>query len=177
MNLTAKLMMTALTHLDQKLQKSVRLIVGGGGALLLAHHFPLSTQDINAVPTSGATIDELAPLIANVAKELGLPNDWLNPFFSTFTHVLPPDYGTRLIDVGKFKWLKVSALSKEDLLIMKCFAARQKDIIHARALLKGGADLKIVKAQIDFLKTKKIPNADIARKFLADLEAFFEDQE
>ena len=177
MNLTAELMLKALAHLDQKLEKPVRLIVGGGGALLLAHHVPLSTQDIDAVPTAGASLEELAPYIEAVAKELGLSPDWLNPFYSTFAHVLPSDYGTRLIDVGKFKWLRVSALSKEDLLIMKCFAARQKDVVHARALFKAGADLTIVRKQLDVLEKKRIPRTDIAQNFLAEIEAFFEARE
>ena len=177
MNLTHALMLTALDHLDKRLESPVRLIVGGGAALLLAHGFSLSTQDIDAVPAAGATLEELASHIESVAHELGLPSDWLNPFYSTFAHVLPADYGTRLIDVGSFRWLKVLALSKPDLLIMKCFAARQKDVVHARALYKGGASIMIVKAQIELLKKKRTPGCERAEKFLGEIETFFEDKD
>lgn len=176
MSLTAQKMKQAFESLDQHLTKSVRLVVGGGGAMLLAHQYPLSTSDVDAVPAAGVSIEELDPLIKLVAKELNLPSDWLNPYFSTFAHVLPADYGSRLVDVFSFRRLKVQALSKEDLLIMKCFAARQKDVTHARVLVRQGADLALVKKQIRHLNERKIPGCDRAAKFLAEIEAFFEDQ-
>ncbi len=176
-NLNTKLMLRALEALDTKLKTSVRLIVGGGGAMALAHNFPLSTTDIDAVPVGGMTIEELDPLIKQVAQELSLAPDWLNPFYSSFAHVLPSNYGKRLIEVASFKLLKVSALSKEDLLIMKCFAAREKDVVHARALVKKGAVLSIVRDQIALLEGKRIPGSEKARKFLEELEAFFSERE
>jgi hypothetical protein len=145
--------------------------------MLLAHDFPLATTDIDAVPAAGVTVDELDPLIKEVARELSLPLDWLNPFFSTFTHVLPTDYGQRLIEVASFRCLKVSALSREDLFIMKCFAARQKDVIHARALFKKGLDLALVKKHIHFLEEKRIPGCEKAIKFLNGIESFFIERE
>ncbi len=145
--------------------------------MILAHHFSLSTSDIDAVPAAGFTLGELDPLVKEVARELSLPIDWLNPYYSTFAHVLPSDYGIRLITVAKLHWLKVDALSKEDLLIMKCFAARLKDVVHARALLRGGADLKMVKSHIAHLKERKIPGSEQAESFLSETEAFFADRE
>lgn len=177
MSLTAKIMLQAFECLDRKLGKKVRLIVGGGGAMLLAHRFPLATADVDAVPATGVTIEELDPLIKEVAAELSLPVDWLNPYYSTFAHVLPADYGTRLVNVSALKWLSVDALSKEDLLIMKCFAARQKDVIHARALVKQKADLDLVRGHIESLISRKIPGSERAEKFLSEIEAFFADRE
>lgn len=177
MELTAEKMMEALSSLDRKLKKPLRLIVGGGGAMLLAHHFKLSTTDIDAVPTGGMSIEELDPLIKTVAKELGLAPDWLNPFYSSFAHVLPSDYGNRLISIGKFEKLLVSALSTTDLLIMKCFAARQKDVVHARVLYKKGADLKTVRNQIQYLKGRHIPGCEKAERFLSEVESFFADKD
>jgi hypothetical protein len=49
-NLTKDLMLKALLALDRKLNKKVTLIVGGGGAMILAHEFPLATSDIDAIP-------------------------------------------------------------------------------------------------------------------------------
>lgn len=176
MSLTAELMLKAFESLEKRLPHTVRLIIGGGGAMVLAHHFRLVTTDIDAVPAGGASIDELAPFIRAVSVELSLPPDWLNPYYSTFTHVLPNDYGTRLIRVCDLRHLKVDALSGDDLLIMKCFAARQKDTLHARTLIRQGARMDFVREHLQSLRKKKIPGAEKALNFLDELEAFFEEQ-
>ena len=43
-------MLKALASLDRRLAMQVTLIVGWGGAMLLANHYPLSTSDIDAIP-------------------------------------------------------------------------------------------------------------------------------
>lgn len=52
---------------------------------------------------------------------------------------------------------------------MKCFSGREKDIGHARALVKKGTDTKIVKAHIEQLGKKGLPRAKEALKFLEDV--------
>ena len=138
--------------------------------MILAYHFPLVTTDIDGIPGAGMTAEELDPFIKQVAQELQLAPDWLNPYYVTFTHVLPTDYGTRLVTVLEFLNLKVEALSKEDLLIMKCFAARLKDQPHARALLRAGADAKFVEKHLEQLKKKGIPGAEKALDFLDEAQ-------
>lgn len=165
MNLTKEMMLRALKELEEILPKPVSLIVGGGGALLLTDRFPLATEDIDAVPR-GITADELGDLVKKVALKLNLPGDWLNPWFSSFTHVLPSDFEARLRSVYQGSRLKVLALGSEDMLIMKCFAHRKKDIPHARALVREGLDLNLVESQIESLKKKKIPHASEALIFL-----------
>ena len=163
--LTAVKMKQGFTALDKLLPQPVSLIVGGGGAMLLAHDFPLATTDVDAVP-KGLSADELKPYVEEVARELGLTPDWLNPWFSSFTHVLPVDYSERLIEVFKGQLLKVTALGADDLLLMKSFAHRQKDIAHARALVRAGADVDFVYEQIDKLKKRRIPGTEKATDFL-----------
>jgi hypothetical protein len=63
----------------------------------------------------------------------------------------------------------VMALGVEDLLIMKCFAGREKDIGHARALLKKGPDLALVDGRIHQLIEKGIQGAREAGDFFDDL--------
>ena len=167
-SLTRQKMHQALAALDLLLNSNVTLIVGGGCAMLMAHNFPLATSDIDAVP-KGLTREELAPLIEKVAAELGLPNDWLNPWYQTFTYVLPADYAKRLINIFSGLHLKAEALGKEDLLVMKCFAHRPKDIAHARALIRENADLDLVFARIEELKKRKIPEAAKAEDFLNEV--------
>lgn len=53
---------------------------------------------------------------------------------------------------------------------MKCFAGRAKDVAHARALIKAGADVKFVENHIESLKKKRIPGSDRAIDFLDDLD-------
>src|SRR5512147_728408 len=113
----------AFTALDAQLPAQLTLIVGGGGAMLLAYGLHVATSDVDAYPAAGGmTVEELDPFVKKVAKEVGLPPDWLNPYYSTFAHVLPADYGKRLVDVFAGKSLKVRSLGVEDLLVMKCFA-------------------------------------------------------
>lgn len=169
MNLSAENMRKAFDCLDQRLVRPIKLILGGGGAMLLAHHFPLQTSDVDAIPASGSSVEELDPLVKDVAKELGLAADWLNPYFSTFTHVLPDDYGDRLQSVWSGARLTVLALSKDDLLIMKCFAGRLKDRQHAKALLERGARVRFVEAHLESLKHRRIPGAEKALDFLDEV--------
>lgn len=166
--LTKKIMQDALKLLDKKLGTPITLILGGGGAMVLAHQFPLATMDLDAAPV-GEDFSILDPLVKEIAKELNLPGDWLNPYFSTFSHTLPEDFKTRLIKVFSGKSLTAQALGKEDMLILKCFAHRQKDIPHAKALTKLGVDIKFVEKHIESLRKKKIPGADEALDFLDDV--------
>ena len=168
MTLNASTMKQALQKLDSKLRQPVTLIIGGGGAMLLAHQFPLATADIDAIPKGIETAD-LDLIVKEIAQELGLPPDWLNPYYSTFSHCLPGDYGLRLIPILEGKFLKAHALGKEDMLIMKCFAHRQKDIGHAKALIKQGANIQNVESHIESLQSKGISGAKEALDFLDDL--------
>lgn len=171
--LTEARMKSALTRLDELVPDPVTLIVGGGGAMILAHGFPLATSDIDAIPR-GMDIATLDPFVKQIAGEQGLPPDWMNPYFSTFAHTLPSDYGDRLIEVFAGQRVKALALGREEMLIMKCFAHRQKDVGHAKALIKRGADLKTVERQIESLRARAIPGAREALDFLDDVLAQME---
>jgi hypothetical protein len=160
--------MRAFGRLDELLGENTVLLLGGGGAMILAHGFPLATSDIDAVP-QGTSVSALDKLVKQIALELGLPGDWLNPYFSTFLHTLPSDYSERLITVFKGKRLQVQALGATDMLILKCFAGRQKDVGHAKTLLKKGADVKRVEKHFETLSAKKIPGVERALEFLDDL--------
>lgn len=163
--LTAEIMKKALNRLDELLPNPVTFIVGGGGAMILAHKFPLGTTDIDAVP-KGADISLIDSYVKQIALEQGIPSDWLNPYFSTFAHTLPADYGTRLIEVFKGKKITAQALGASEMLIMKCFAHRAKDVGHARALIKAKADIDFVENHINSLKKKGIKGAAEAIEFL-----------
>jgi hypothetical protein len=158
----------AFAELDQDLAKTLALIVGGGTSMVLAHGYPLATADIDAIPKH-VSFEEIDASVKKVAMKLGLPGDWLNPYFSSFTHVLPADYSQRLIRVFSGRHLEVEALGREDMLIMKCFAHRPKDLGHARALLKAGVDTSIVEDAIEACLSRGVPGAQAALDFLDEL--------
>ena len=126
--------------------------------MVLAHGYPLATSDVDALPKQ-TSFEEIDAAVKRVAIELNLPSDWLNPYFSSFTHVLPADFTSRLVRVFSRERLSVEALGREDMLIMKCFAHRPKDLGHARALLRLGVDLTVVEAAIEVWPRTMSPNA------------------
>ena len=166
--LTVEKLQAAFRALDALLAKPVTLIVGGGSAMMLAYRLPVRTTDVDAYPRE-ASLDEIAPAIHKVAKQLGLSPDWINPYYETFAHVLPGDYAKRLRSVFEGKALTVAALGVEDLLVMKCFAGREKDVGHARALLKHKPDLGIVEQRLADLVVKRVKGAREALDFFDDL--------
>jgi hypothetical protein len=167
--LTEKRLRGAFRSLDEALPAPVTLIVGGGTALMLAYGIPVRTTDVDAYPKPGSP-DDFDRYVKEVARREKLAGDWINPYFSTFAHVLPKDYGARLREVFAGERLRVEALGPEDLLVMKCFAGRAKDVGHARALLKLKLDLRLVEARIQELIDRHVPGAQEAADFLDDLE-------
>ncbi len=169
-SLDAKRVDEALRRLDGKLSGDFRLVVGGGAAMAIAYDHPLATKDVDAFLAKGADrLAELAQASHEVAREMDIAADWLNPYYETFAFVLPPDYPARLRAVFRGRHVEVLALGPEDLLIMKCFAHRQKDVGHARALVKLAADLDVVERRLSELMDKGYPGAEAAADFFDDL--------
>lgn len=158
----------AFEALDARLDHDVTLVVGGGSAMMLGYGLPVRTTDVDAYPI-GSRLDEISELVRSIGRQLGISQDWLNPYFETFAHVLPADYGSRLKEVFAGKRLRVMALGVEDLLIMKCFAGREKDVGHARALLRRKPDLAVVERRIEELLERAVPGAADAADFLEDV--------
>lgn len=163
-------MKRALKALDQKVPESFHLLIGGGAAFLLGHQIPLSTMDIDGIPfKTKLKPADLDVYVKEVAGDLGIPHDWLNSYFGTFTYSLPKDYGDRLIPVFTGKKITALALGKEDLLIMKCFAHRAKDVSHAAALIKKGVDLGKVAAHLHRCREEGIPKGADALDFFYEM--------
>jgi hypothetical protein len=168
--LDSRRMRRALTELDALLEQPAHLVVGGGAAMVLAYDHPIATQDVDAFAVRGSLrIGELDQLAKRVSKKLDIEPDWLNGHFETFTGVLPADYASRLRPVYKGAQLRVDALGPEDLLIMKCFAGRDKDRPHARALVKAASDLGLIDRQLELLADKRYPGAQKAADYFDDL--------
>ncbi len=166
--LQADVLRRAFRALDARLEAPLTLVVGGGTAMMLAYDLPVRTTDVDAYPARGR-LEDVAPQLRAVAKELRLAPDWVNPHFETFAHVLPADYASRLKEVFAGRNLRVAALGVEDLLVMKCFAGREKDVGHARALLRRKPDLAVVERRLEELTEKRVPGALEAADFLDDV--------
>lgn len=166
-----EIMLKAFERLDQYLTEPSEILIGGGAAMLLAYDVPLSTMDIDGLLVQGKiTPAELDPLIKKVGKDIGINPHWFNSYFDSYTFTVPADYKKRLKLLYEGKNLKVSALGLEDLLIMKCFAGREKDIGHAKAIIKKGVNLEFVDEHIQSLAEKGLPGAAKALDFLDDIK-------
>lgn len=168
--LDQKRMLRALSLLDQRVVAPAHLVVGGGAAMVLAYKHPIATQDVDAFAAKGGLrMIELDASAREVAEELQIEPDWLNAHFETFTAVLPRDYATRLQSVYRGEHLQVDALGPEDLLVMKCFAGRDKDLPHARKLVRLAKHLSVVDKQLEHLVERRYPGAERAADYFDDL--------
>ena len=157
--LNKKIVLKALKRLDQLAPKPFKTIIGGGTAMLCAYDVPLHTVDVDAI-LQNITIEEIEKSIWQISKDMDLPKNWFNIWYSSFTYTLPADFSKRLKLIFKGKKIKVYALGPEDLLIMKCCAHRAKDVGHARTLIRKKANHEFVLKHLEQLLEKNIlPNA------------------
>src|SRR5665213_947593 len=103
----AKTIKRSFELLDHALDSPLRLIMGGGGALLLAYGHHASTAAIDVVPKPYRPVSDFEEILHDIAKKLKLPADWLNTYFTEFTYVLPEDYENRLKNYFQGKKLTV----------------------------------------------------------------------
>ncbi len=129
----------ALTRLGELCASSgskVEVAVYGGTVMMFAFDCRRATKDVDAIFRPPGVVE---PLIARVAKELGLPSDWMNSGVKTFI-------GRReaLTDFPELSvpGIMVTRPSAEYLLAMKCMAARlptpfrEGDIADIKFLLR-----------------------------------------
>ncbi|MFO8073427.1 MAG: DUF6036 family nucleotidyltransferase [Polyangia bacterium] len=168
--LDRELLLEALACLDERMETQAHLVIGGGAAMVASYDHPLATRDIDAMAVEGSPrISDLERPARRVAAEIGLEPDWLNPYFETYAAVLPADYGSRLRSVYRGERLRVDSLGPEDLLVMKCFAGRDKDLAHARRLIRIADDLEIVDRQLTLLSERGYPGSLRAADYFDDL--------
>lgn len=176
MSLKKEQILKAFQALDSKLTQPLTVLVGGGSAMLLAHKILISTHDVDGLALdSTLSPAKLARLTKDVAAKLNINGQWFNDYFGAFTYSLPKDFRSRLIEVFKGDHLTVKALGVSDLLLMKCFAGREKDIGHARALIRRGANTAFVEKHLEGLAGREIPGTKEALEFLEDILMEMED--
>jgi len=144
-----------------------QLLLTGGAAMSLVHRARDMTQDVDALYEPKTEIYEYAK---KVAKELDLPDDWLNDGVNGYMTENAPSY---IYDV--FGGLTILTVTSEYLLAMKLMSARHgtMDLEDIKFLL---SKLKITTLE-DAIKllTDHFPKDRILPKSMYVLEEYFSD--
>ena len=83
-----------------------------------------------------------------MAQDRGLPDGWLNTSVQSYLDVLPPDYETRIKSLRPFGRLSVSLLSRRDVIVMKFFSGRPKDLLDLQQIAPTAAELAFTTRQL-----------------------------
>ena len=168
--MTRQTLWAALEALGKRATERVSLVLGGSAALILGDTLQRPTDDGDVV-TAEPGFDRLQGLIRDVAEAEHLPPGWLNASIQSYTYILPPDYTTRLVTLSPFGRLHVSLLSRRDVLLMKVYAMRPRDIEDIRALVPTTDELAFVAAQVTRLAMQEPEKAQDMRDFLDEWAA------
>lgn len=131
----------------------IRLLVVGGAALRMRNVVPRSTDDVDVLAMIGAhdqptrpDIGILKPFILRVARDFGIPEDWLNTEVAMqWKGGMPPN---QLDDVEwrHFDALQIGLAGRPLMIALKLFATadQSRDSVHCQdliALAPGDSEL------------------------------------
>ena len=109
------------------------IYIAGSAPLVLAHRRSRTTRDVDAL-----AIDPRGPVLESaraVAREQGLPDDWLNDQIR-FVPILPPRRDPRAEVLFDSESLVVTGASPAHILAMKVRAARPRDLEDIKMLAR-----------------------------------------
>jgi hypothetical protein len=116
-------------ELGSELHKTVRVYLGGSGALILTGHLSRRTQDLDVV-------DELPEEIRSLHKTLDKLTQRYRLQIAHFqSHYLPSGWEKRVHSLEPFGRLQVFLVDAYDVFLSKLFSAREKDRDDLRALV------------------------------------------
>jgi hypothetical protein len=138
---------SALDALGERLRARTEIVVGGAGALILTGELPRATSDFDVL-YSNPDMGQLQEDIRAVAERLNLTPGWLNGSIQSYLDVLPPDYKTRLRTLPSRGRLHIALLHRQDILVMKLFAGRPRDLRDVTTLRPTVAELEFVRGQL-----------------------------
>jgi Nucleotidyltransferase of unknown function (DUF6036) len=166
--LDARLLAAAFAELGKRLPHPIRLVIGGSGALVLRGQLARATIDCDVV-IAQPDMGELQSHIRAVAEHQGLVGGWLNGSAQTYAEVLPPDYESRLHSLPSSGRLKVMMLDRLDVLVMKLFAGRPRDLADIATLAPTSAEIAFARAQLPRLGLIDHSRSERMRAVLDDL--------
>lgn len=155
----------ALSALGRRAPGPVSIVLGGSAALILTDDLPRPTDDGDVV-TSVPEVGDLQSLIREIAGSEGLPAGWLNGSIQSYTYVLPADYMSRLIAIPPFGRLQVRLLSRRDVILMKVYGMRPRDIEDLDAIHPNADELAFVRTQLPRIGAKEAHKAREMAEFL-----------
>jgi hypothetical protein len=77
---------------------------------------------------------------------------WLNGSAQTYAEILPPDYESRLQSLPPFGRLQVMVLHRQDVLVMKLYAGRPRDLADIATLAPTAAELQFARGELPRLR-------------------------
>jgi len=141
----------ALAALGTRVHARTEIVVGGAGALILSGELTRATSDCDVI-FSNPDMGRLQEDIRAVADNMNLPAGWLNGSIQSYLDILPPDYRTRLKTLPAQGKLEVAVLNRRDVMVMKLFAARARDLEDIATLQPTSAELEFVRNQLPRLR-------------------------
>jgi hypothetical protein len=142
-----------------------QIFIVGGAAMALAYSTRRVTKDIDAVFEPKSAIYSAA---ANVAEELGLPEDWLNDAAKAFM----PGADEHPRPVPNIRGIEVTTASPRYLLAMKLMAMRFGEDDEDIEILLRECGLRSAQEALDLL-TRMYPHQEPAPKTRFFLEELF----
>jgi hypothetical protein len=115
-------------------QSYATINVCGGAAIAIAYNNLKSSDDIDVVLTDFDDKNKFTECVKRVGEFHNLPDNWLNEDVKIFVNSMKEICFT---DFGKFGTLSIRILSEEQMLAMKLFAARRKDLPDAVMFAKS----------------------------------------
>ena len=124
-----------LQTLDERLASSFDIILIGGAAMILHFEASRATRDVDVLVLRG-DLTELRRAVKIVAREYGLPEDWMSDAAKGFADILPPDFYHRLAPLTfPLRRLRLYALGRPEQVAMKIVALREQDLEDLELLL------------------------------------------
>ena len=141
----------ALAALSEQVHSRTEIVLGGAGALILMGELQRATSDCDVL-YSDPDMGRLQEDIRAVALRLGLTSGWLNGSIQSYLDILPPDYRSRLHSLPMPGQLQVFVLHRQDVLVMKLFAGRPRDMVDVETFNPTAEELAFVATQLPRLR-------------------------
>lgn len=155
----------------------VTVILGGAVAAMVTAGLPASraTHDCDVLASEpDEQWQAVQQAAGEVARQRGLPADWLNRDARMYAHLLPLGWRGRCQTVGQFGPLTVLAISRRDLMAMKLMGAavRPQDLEDILAMRPTAADVTFLHEHLNRLDAESLTGEghDAERAILHDLE-------
>jgi hypothetical protein len=159
-----------LEKLDQRVEEPYDIIICGGAAAITKYNVERYTDDIDFFEVSPESMS-FRNLISDVLADNNFELETINSGARAYIDYLSPNYRNRLIpsDV-EFKNLRVSFISKADLVSMKICALREIDIHDVNVLGIMDEDLSIINENLTYLAERDPAQVQIMRALFVKRE-------